>query len=1074
MSLTEAQKQAAHAPGSVAVLAGAGTGKTFLLTHRYLHHLNSGLNPLQIVATTFTDSAAAELRSRIRQAVREHYPDQPGLLAQLEIAPISTMHALCQQICREYPAESGLPAGFTVMDEAEQLLWFERNYPRLLSRLPARLFSHLYYSQMDSVLRELLKDPYQAERSLQVTQAERIRLLEQASDVAVDQLKDFVEPLLEAIRPLQQPGRADSTAKAQSTYTLLATQLLVTSGRDELRGVLEEMAVTVRVSKSKAWSQEDYETVRDAAKAMRERARLELATGLVTMDWAEADDRLEQQLPALREAFTTVNDQLQQLRRRERRASFDDLELGALRALSHDHVRTELQDRWRAFMIDEFQDTNPVQLELISRLSSLGTEYAATLTTVGDVKQSIYGFRRAAPELSSRLAGRLGRSVSLSTSFRSHHALLSELEPLFQPLLQDLHQSLDGHRSTHPQTGPFVQVLEFPDEPGARRAEARHLARLVRQMTDGAQPVWDKRAGTYRPAEPRDFAVLVRNQNSLPDLLDAFTEAGLPAVHTSGEDLLGTGEAQDALSLLKFLVNPLDDLALLSVLRSPFVTVSDRELAFAAADREPGQSWWQAVRDQPLPGFDRARAFLEPLLLAADEERPVRLLQLADRLSGYSAVLAGLSDSSRRLADWQGFLDFVLRLETGGAGLTGVVRSLRDLQRLEVELPRPQLQAGNAVSFMTIHRSKGLEWPVVIVPDLTSTGRKQYPAALLDDQLGCALYGADSDEPTSLTWKLLLRQSQERQELEDRRVLYVAATRAADRLIMSGVSREQGLRKTLLPALEASGLPVLKVEPQEGDRGPWRSGSGGTASVALSLPVLSAPVAPQLQNLSVTSLAYYAACPRRFEYRFVKDHPGSQPDFGMTEGDAAGSASGSAWRVGDLTHLALEHDITDIGDLQRYDPSLPAGQVGEALALAQRFRSSPVFQPARELLAAGHRLEANTRIELSGITFSGRIDALTDTAVIDYKTDRHPDPDRHAMQLALYARANNVDTAMLAYLRANELHVFDAEQLQTAFAQAEATAGRITAGDFTASPGPGVCRICEYSSVCQYAWKDAR
>src|SRR5690625_7830787 len=106
MSLTDAQKEAATAPGSVAVLAGAGTGKTFLLTHRYLHHLHSGLTPLQIVATTFTDSAAAELRSRIRSAVRQEYPDNPELLAQLEIAPISTMHALFQQNSRELPIRS--------------------------------------------------------------------------------------------------------------------------------------------------------------------------------------------------------------------------------------------------------------------------------------------------------------------------------------------------------------------------------------------------------------------------------------------------------------------------------------------------------------------------------------------------------------------------------------------------------------------------------------------------------------------------------------------------------------------------------------------------------------------------------------------------------------------------------------------------------------------------------------------------------------------------------------------------------------------------------------------------------
>lgn len=1070
MSLTEAQKRAAHAPGSVAVLAGAGTGKTFLLTHRYLHHLSSGLNPLQIVATTFTDSAAAELRSRIRAAVREQYPDNSELLAQLEIAPISTMHSLCQQICREYPLESELPAGFSVVDEIDQLLWFERHYPKALSQLPEHLFRYMYYSQLDRVLRVLLSDPHQAERSLQVTRAERITLLEQASDQAAGQLREFVAPLLQQLKPLARPELQDNTATAQSVYTELASRLLATRDREEIRGLLQQMSELIRVTKAKAWPQQDYETIRDATKALRERARCELSDGLITMDWAEADDRLEVQLPAVREAFTTIEADLRERRRQERIASFDDLELGALRALQHEHVRAELRDRWHAFMIDEFQDTNPVQLQLIEQLSGLETSRPATLTTVGDVKQSIYGFRRAAPELSSRLAARLQDNVNLSTSFRSHHSLLSELEPLFSPLLEDLHQNLQGQRSDHPQSGPFVQVLQHPAEPGAGRAEARYLARSVRRMLNEATPVWDKRAATYRPAEPRDFAVLVRNQNSLPDLLNAFEEAGLPIVHTSGEDLLGTSEAQDASSLLRFLVNPLDDLALLTVLRSPFLAVSDRSLAIAASGRSLNQSWWQTLQAQQLPELQRAHDLLSDLLEASAAEQPLRLLQLADRRTGYSAVLAGLNDSRRRLADWQGFLAFVLRIQTGGAGLTGVVRAIRDLQLREVELPRPQLQAGDAISFMTIHRAKGLEWPVVIVPDLTRTGQNQYPAALLDDQFGCALYGADADEPTSLTWKLLLRQRTRRQELEDRRVLYVAATRAADRLVLSGVSRNSGLRRILLPALEESGLPVTTIEASDADYAPWRTAPPASSS-GVSLPVLTQPVTPQLQNLPVTSLAYYAACPRRFEYRFVKDHPGSQPEFALTEGEAGDGTAGVAWRVGDLTHIALEHDIKDSKELQRHDASLGPQHVQEALELAEAFRTRPVFQPARDLLAAGHTLEAGTRVELNGISFSGRIDALTDTAVLDYKTDRNPDPQRHAMQLALYAHANHVHSAVLAYLRSEELHVFDQSQLEAAFAAAERLAERINSAQFTASPGPGVCRICEYSSICQSAWR---
>ncbi len=1071
MSLTEAQKRAAHAGSSVAVLAGAGTGKTYLLTHRYLHHLKSGLSPLQIVATTFTDSAASELRSRIRTAVREEHPHDAELQAQLEIAPISTMHGLCQQICREYPSESELPAGFSVTDETDQLLWFERHYPALLSRLPEHLFRYLPYSQLDSVLRVLLADPYQSEISLQVTRHDRIRLLEELSKATVEGLRTDMRAWLARLRPLAQPGVADSTGRAQAAYTSFAERFLAAEDPEEIGQLLLEMAETMTIRKSKAWDETAYEAVKGIVTDMRGRARLEKDTGLLTSGWGEADDLLEEQLAALGEAFTTVNQQLRRLRQQERIATFDDLELGALRALGHEEIRAELSQRWRAFMIDEFQDTNPVQLQLIRLLTNLGQPGAANLTTVGDVKQSIYGFRRAAPELSSQLAEQLDENVELGTSFRSHNRLLAELDPLFRPLLSDLHQTLQGHRTDHPEAGPFLEVIEFREQPGSKRAEARHLARKVRALLDAGEPVWDKRLRSYRPLEHRDVAVLVRTQNSLPDLLDAFAEAGLPTVHTAADDLLSTSEAQDASSLLSFLNNPLDDLALLTLLRSPFFTVSDRTLALMAGDRNQGTAWWTLLRESQLPDTGRARQLLLALLDEAENEKPVRLLQLADRLSGYTAVLAGLNGSQRRLADWQGFLDFVLRLQNSGAGLSGTVRSIRELKAREIQLPRPQLEAGNAISFMTIHKSKGLEWPLVIVPDISRRGGGNVPpAALLDDNLGCALYGADKDEPKSLSWGVLTRNQKERQDLEDRRVLYVAATRAADRLIVSGGSYNTGLRKALLPAMEQAELPVVEPEEQQTDFGAWSIPAVPT-SRPMALPVMADAVAPVLSALPVTALAYYDACPRRFEYRQVHDHPGSQPEFAAADGSGEVRSSGYARRIGDLTHAALEHGITHPDELARRDPGLDRRYVDEALELASNFLELDVFAPAREQLAQGYELEAETEIRLGDVSFRGRVDALTGSSVLDYKTDRHPDPDRHVMQLALYAHANQVDSAMLAYLRRGELHVFNQAELTAAHERATGIADRIRQGEFSATPGEDQCRICEYNTVCEFAWR---
>ncbi len=1066
MSLTREQSEAVTAQGSVAVLAGAGTGKTYLLTHRYLHHLAHGLSPLQIVATTFTEAAAAELRSRIRSEVRRVYPEDARLLAELEVAAISTIHALCQLICQEYPEQSGLAAGFTIVDEIDGALWFERTYPALLAGLPASLFSHLTYSQMDATLRELLQDPYDAERSLELSPAARQALLEEASAEAKRDWQRDIGPLLDVLRERANPAARDRHEERRVQF-LEQAGAVAGATPAEAASLLRAIDGTNMRGGSRNWDPGDLAALKAALGEIRTRARRELASGMMLLERTGADDLLDAQLPALRQAFSLINDQLKELRYTERIATFDDLELGALRALENPDVRAELRGRWHAFMIDEFQDTNPVQLRLIELLSGLGTAGAANLTTVGDVKQSIYGFRRAAPELSAELAGRLGGSVKLGTSFRSHADLLRALDGVFEPLLEDLHQPLKGQRSFGDSGSPRVTVSIIRDGRGSARAEAREVARAVRGMIERAEPVWDRRAEAHRPVRPGDVAVLVRTQQAMANYESAFAEAGIGLVVTSGEDLLGTAEARDAASLLGFLHNPLDDLRAVAVLRSPFFTVSDSVLARIALGKERHRSWWHAVRASGLQETERAVRVLDELLEAAAFERPVRLLQLADRLCGYTAVVAGLPGARRRLADWQGFSGFVMRLEASGAGLVGVVRTIAELQRHERQLPRPGLEAGDAVSLLSIHRSKGLEWPVVFMPDLSRRGRATHPAVRFGAAVGCALYPG-SDEEGSLAWRLLAERNRAQDEAELKRVLYVGATRAADRLVLSASGRREGLWKTLSPVLEESGLPVAHIEPPPADFGPWRwpesEPVGGEA-----LPVIKDAVPVVLGHLPVTSLAYYASCPKRFEYRHVKDHPGSQPEFAAAEG-AGDAPPSAARRVGDLTHIALEHGTRSVDELRLHDPGLPVSRVEEALRLAEAFRTDPVFEPAREQLALGHSVEDSIRAELAGINFTGRIDAVTHAAVIDYKTDRVPDSVRHAMQLAVYAAATGRRQAMLAYLRAGQLAVLGPTELAGAYGRAEQTARGIARAEFGARPSRDQCRICEYATICSDAY----
>ena len=168
MGLTAQQERAVRAAGSVAVVAGAGSGKTHMLVSRYLHHLEGGLSPLEVVAVTFTEKAAAELRARIRREASRLRPDDVETLAELEAAPISTLHALCARILREHPGPAGVRPDVVVMDAGQAAVWQTQHFPAALGTLPAGLFRQLPYSKMAGALTALVGDPLLAEQALAV------------------------------------------------------------------------------------------------------------------------------------------------------------------------------------------------------------------------------------------------------------------------------------------------------------------------------------------------------------------------------------------------------------------------------------------------------------------------------------------------------------------------------------------------------------------------------------------------------------------------------------------------------------------------------------------------------------------------------------------------------------------------------------------------------------------------------------------------------------------------------------------------------------------------------------------
>lgn len=1055
MSLNPRQQEAVESRGSVCVVAGAGTGKTHMLSHRYLFHLREhGLSPLEIVAATFTEKAVAEMRARIRQLAAATLNPEDEAIAELEAAQISTIHSLAARICREHPDEAGVPPDFAILNERpDGELWLGEQLDMAIEFLPEEIFTLIPPTVLREVLEALLEDPLLAARALAVeptTWCQRIEAYQFPSFEALLAHPDWAE----ARAILSEPGDPKDDRENQRLVALAVMQAVeACTGASEAAACFEGLsAIDMRKGSRKDWGNRIKEGIR-ILRDFRDAPPPEVAPLFWTF---EVDAQLAALQPLLKDAFERVSAALEQAKREARLLAFADLEVHALRALEQSHVVAYYQERWKAFLIDEFQDTNPVQGEILQKLCG-----DALLTIVGDPKQSIYGFRRADltvfDSFRRAIEAQGGKTVTLEETYRTHEPLMNGVNAVFREVLGPLSQDLVSKREA-PNDGPHFgwQVLPKPDDrmPDEimRRAEGQVIAREIRALLESNVSVFDPKVGR-RPVEPGDIAVLCRTSRPLETFGEALAAAGIPMVLSRGGNLLETREARDGIALLGFLAEPVDNLSLVALLRSPFFALSDRTLHAFGRDLR-GEPFWPRRQEAHDPGLRTAFAVLEDLAKASRIERPSRLLQMANRRCGYTSVLANMPGAVRREADWNGFVRFIQGIEGESQDVFTLMRRLMRQLDAEFEVERPPLEARDAVTLMTVHASKGLEWPLVFVSNLSASASGFPPAVRFDEHWGVALKFEDAagGKVAPFAYRAIEHARKQREREEEDRIYYVAFTRARDRLLLTSLKEAGGPLESLRPGLEAAAvLPhVVTVLPNDTQpppqpnpqARPWRGGE------------LLGQVGSGLTEIPVTALSVYAVCPQRFKLQFVDRHPG------LSE------ASGLAARIGSLTHLAIEKGIRDADHLAAQDPLLPREAVAEALQLAEAFRTSPVYAKLRDELTS---MEAPVWFRYGGVALSGRVDGVGPGFVLDFKTDRDIDPERHVLQLWAYAKALDRGEPYIAYLRHDRVERFTEAQLKRASEQADAVIAGIRQGMFEGDPSAARCSGCGYESFCEFA-----
>jgi ATP-dependent helicase/nuclease subunit A len=1058
------------------VEAGAGAGKTSSLGARIVNLVRSGVPITGIAAITFTEKAAAELRSRTRQRLEAHPgPDTDAALARLDHAPIGTLHSFARRILFDFPIEAGLPPGFTVLDELESGLAFEEQWNDLLDELlddaepeagliaggrafvelcefdgfgvdkGARRMADDFRSNWDLVHdRVELSDPGPLDLDLSAIQ----RLADQIGATPIpndDKQIETVAELVALAGGLRSPS--------------LRTQLEALWVLDHKYGHWGTERTSFPGAKGK-WTKAFGPGGADALESLRTD---EIELGRLAHKALESVKRHRRLLlGAIIGRFVLDG-------ATERAASgqleFHDLLVLARRLLTeHAHIRRLLHERYERVLLDEFQDTDPIQLEIAVRLTAGPDDPAQVASTdptgprswrelqplpgrlfiVGDPKQSIYRFRRADISQYLRAAEQVGAdNVRLSANFRSTRAVIDFANDVFERLItyeadtQPAFQRLDACRpdprldhgtvsllgvERHDDLVANQRTAEIGSADALRLREASDVAAAVSTALADGWPVFDETLDALRPCRPGDICILLPTRISLPSLEAELRSAGLAYRAENSSVVYATTEIRQLLLALRAADDPTDTLALVETLRSPLYGCSDVELW----EWRSGGGTWNLWAPPPADLIDHpvadAVAHIRSVAERVGSTSAADLLAaVADERRAFDLALAGSDarDVWRRLR-------FVIEQARAwaDAGGHGVRRYLQwaTMQASEARVADTILPEHDhdAVRVMTIHAAKGLEFPITIVAGLTTKPRRAVTNGVVWANDTWMLAGRGDDGVFVAQQPI----DEQMGDAERRRLLYVACTRAVDHLV---VSLHRGV-----PAKNNAGYddwgPLTSAELL------WAAGAAEPSSGACAADVLLRSVAPAFTGPHTIDWAdhddwseerdrVFAAASRRTGIAATRLSEELAGTGAHDEIDDPGldkrpvNVELPPWQrgrygtsIGRAVHGVLQFcDLSDGADIDNLARAQCAaeGVIGlepQVAALARSALGAPIVRSV--VAGAEHWRELFVAAPIGDRVLEGYVDLLVRTpdglVIVDYKTDQWSGPVQSAERVGRY------------------------------------------------------------------------
>jgi ATP-dependent helicase/nuclease subunit A len=1044
--LTEQQERAvARRDGSLMVRAGAGTGKTTVLVERFVRAVTEDGVPVEsILAITFTDKAAAEMRTRVRRRFVELGRRADARAA--EGAWISTIHGFCARVLRAHALSAGIDPDFRVLGELES------------ERIAADAFDGALGAFMEG-------------------EPERLELV---AAYTPDGLGDMVRTAYSRLRsrgarqprldPLPAPRVGGQRERLEAAAGAALRELGAAAGGVSVTRAIERVercaALLDRVPAGELAEPGELGKLSFSgnAKALCTAPCVEYGDALgeyaaLCSEYKEFRDH-----GMLRVLLELYGERYGRGKRARSALDFEDLELLTRDLLAeHEGLRQQHAERFVHVLVDEFQDTNPLQNELIEQLDR------DNLFRVGDENQSIYGFRNADVEVFRghwAQAAAAGRAESITINFRSRGEVLEAIDRCFSSIWPDSFEPLQeapGARAEAPRLSPCVELLvtdrekrrwdgalagEDPFGPAMhaatpwRAAEARLLAKRVHELHEQGGWEW------------RDIVMLFRATTHMGFYERALEERGIQTHVVGGRGYWAQQQVADLRHWLAALANPLDELAVYSVLASPLTGLSlDAVALIGMESQRSGRDPWWLLRtldelDDLLPPADsrRVAAFVELFEAERRMASQVSLETLIDRAvtrTGYDRYILGLDGGRRRMANVRKLMRMAREFEADeGRDLRGFIDTLAELdeaQSREGEAPL-EAEALDAVRLMTVHRAKGLEFPVVCVADLGKDGREDYGRLRISDDGMTGLRLTDLSGATLDSARLAEIKARQKQlgEQEERRIFYVAVTRAQEHLVLSGATdlekrpEPEDMREPmrwLMRGFPGPGVAMTELTPAnvdellpEGDRAPVPVApepAGGNAQPELGLGTLPAPRALPVSRLSYSGLEAYRRCSYRFYLERTLRLPRAESP--AAPGDLPESGLGALLR-GSLVHELLERldferpAVAGEAEVEELVESHGATATPEEIAdlrdMVERFAGSELF--ARLARAERVRTELPFAFTLSPPGAGGRsllVNGVVDVhaaepdrlLVVDYKSDALDGRDPVELTAAAYS-----------------------------------------------------------------------